>query len=82
MPLDPALVAPPDPLALIELSRDVRPPDYAAEFVRMALHGSGLDQPIAVAAVVRPEWLVGVVGEFGVVELPVDSALARYAALS
>jgi pimeloyl-ACP methyl ester carboxylesterase len=79
VPLDPALPVPPDPLALAELSRDVRPPDYAAEFVRMALHGSGLDQPIAVAAVVRPEWLTGVVGEFGVIELTVESALARFA---
>ena len=79
VPLDPAIPSPPDPLALAELSRDVRPPDYAAEFVRMALHGSGLDQPITVAAVVRPEWLTGVVGEFGVIEAPVDAALARYA---
>ena len=52
--LDPGQVAPPDPFALAELSRDVRPPDYAVEFVRMALQGSTLDQPIAVAAVVRP----------------------------
>jgi pimeloyl-ACP methyl ester carboxylesterase len=81
VPLDPALPAPPDPLALAELSRDVRPPDYAAEFVRMALDGSGLDQPIAVAAIVRPEWLAGVVGEFGVVELPLAAALRRFAAL-
>lgn len=82
VPLDPAVPAPPDPLAMAELSRDVRPPDYAAEFVRMALHSSGLDQPIAVSAVVRPEWLTGVVGEFGVVELPLASALSRFAALS
>lgn len=72
-------VVPPDPLALAELSRDVRPPDYAVEFVRMAVQGSGLDQPIAVAAVVRPEWLAAVVGEFGVAELPLHRALDRYA---
>ena len=35
-PLPPALVAP-DPYALVELTRDVRPPDYAAAFVRLAL---------------------------------------------
>ena len=69
---------PPDPFALAELSRDVRPPDYAVEFVRMAVQGSGLDQPIAVSAVVRPEWLAAVVAEFGVVELPIDRALARF----
>jgi pimeloyl-ACP methyl ester carboxylesterase len=69
----------PDPFALAELSRDVRPPDYAAEFVRMAVHSSGLDKPIAVAAVVRPEWLAAVVDEFGVAELSVPKALALYA---
>jgi pimeloyl-ACP methyl ester carboxylesterase len=69
----------PDPFALAELSRDVRPPDYATEFVRMAVHTSGLDRPIAVAAVVRPEWLTAVVLEFGVVELSVPKALALYA---
>ena len=37
--------APPDPFALAELARDIRPPDYAAVFVRMALLGSALDQP-------------------------------------
>ena len=82
VPLDPGLPAPPDPLALLELSRDVRPPDYAAEFVRMARHGSGLDQPIAVAAMVRPEWLIGVVAEFGVLELTVEVALQRFSAVS
>ena len=70
----------PDGFALAELSRDVRPPDYAAEFVRMAVHSSGLEHPIAVAAVVRPEWLTAVVAEFGVAELPVAKALALYAA--
>ena len=69
----------PDPYALAELSRDVRPPDYATEFVRMAVQTSGLDKPIAVAAVVRPEWLAAVVLEFGVVELSVPKALALYA---
>jgi len=81
VPLDPDQASPPDPFALAELSRDVRPPDYAVEFVRMALQGSGLDKPIAVAAVVRPEWLAGVVAEFGVVELSLPKALALYADL-
>jgi pimeloyl-ACP methyl ester carboxylesterase len=69
----------PDPYALAELSRDVRPPDYAIEFVRMAVQTSGLDKPIAVAAVVRPEWLAAVVLEFGVAELSVPKALDLYA---
>ena len=57
----------------------MRPPDYATEFVRMAVHTSGLDKPITVAAVVRPEWLAAVVLEFGVAELSVPKALALYA---
>ena len=47
----------PDPNALIDLSRDLRPPDYAALFVRLALEHSGLADPITVAAIVRPPWL-------------------------
>lgn len=69
----------PDPFALNELSRDVRPPDYALEYVRQMMQWSELDAPIAVSAVVRPEWLAAVVAEPGVVELPVDEALARFA---
>jgi pimeloyl-ACP methyl ester carboxylesterase len=70
---------PPDPYALFELSRDLRPPDYATLFVRMAVESSGLDEPIAVAAVVRPPWLAAVVDEIGVATCPVRDALAMYA---
>lgn len=70
---------PPDPYALFELSRDVRPPDYAQEYVRQAVQWSGLDRPIAVAAVNRPEWLAAVVAEPGVVEATVAEALALFA---
>lgn len=69
----------PDPFALSELSRDVRPPDYALEYVRQMMQWSELDTPIAVSTVVRPEWLAAVAAEPGVVELPVDEALARFA---
>jgi pimeloyl-ACP methyl ester carboxylesterase len=79
VPIDPDQPPVPDPHALAELSRDVRPPDYAAEFARMALSGSELDAPITVSAIVRPEWLAGVVAEYGVIEQPVDRALAHYA---
>jgi pimeloyl-ACP methyl ester carboxylesterase len=71
-------VHPPDPYALFELSRDLRPPDYAALFVRMAVASSGLEDPIAVAAVVRPPWLAGVVEEVGVVTCSIGDALAIY----
>lgn len=69
---------PPDPFALDELSRDVRPPDYAATFVRQATHGSALDTPVAVAAVARPAWLRAVADEVGVLEAPVATALEHY----
>ncbi|MEY2552992.1 MAG: hypothetical protein QOC57_852 [Ilumatobacteraceae bacterium] len=69
---------PPDPYALFELSYDLRPPDYATLFVRMALESSGLDEPIAVAAVVRPPWLAAVAGELGVMTASVHDALAVF----
>jgi pimeloyl-ACP methyl ester carboxylesterase len=77
----------PDPSALHELAHDLRPPDYATLFVRLAVEGSGLDEPITVAAVVRPPWLAAVVGEYGVATVTatdrsstavVAEALARY----
>jgi pimeloyl-ACP methyl ester carboxylesterase len=72
----------PDPYALFEMSRDLRPPDYATLFVRMAVESSGLDEPIAVAAVVRPPWLAAVVDEMGVTICSVRDALAMYGPLS
>ena len=72
---------PPDPYALFELSRDLRPPDYATLFVRLAIEGSGIDEPIIVSAVVRPPWLEAVVGEMGVGSAPLVDALATFAAL-
>ena len=38
----------PDPYALVELGRDLRPPDYAVSFVRLANAGSVLGDPITV----------------------------------
>ena len=70
----------PDPYALVELGRDLRPPDYATLFVRLALAGSDLDEPIAVASVFRPEWLEAVVKELGVIDVSLPEALATYAA--
>ena len=70
---------PPDPYALFEMSRDLRPPDYATLFVRMAVESSGLDEPISVAAVVRPPWLAAVVDELGVATCSAAEALVSYA---
>jgi pimeloyl-ACP methyl ester carboxylesterase len=70
----------PDPYALFELSRDARPPDYAALFVRLAVAGSDLDEPIAVAAKYRPGWLSAVAAEPGVVDASLGEAIELYAA--
>lgn len=78
----PARHTTPDPYALYELSRDLRPPDYTIEFVRMALDRSGLEEPITVAAVIRPVWLAAVAAEVGVAQATVREALATYAAIS
>jgi pimeloyl-ACP methyl ester carboxylesterase len=72
-------VGPPDPWAYLELTRDVRPPDYASAFARQALQLSGLDTPLVVAARVRPPWLEAVASEPGVVTLPLERALALFA---
>ncbi len=75
----PSSTATPDPYALVELGRDLRPPDYAALFVRLALAGSTLEEPIAVSSVFRPEWLEAVVKEHGVLDIPLAEALTLYA---
>lgn len=72
----------PDPYALFEMSRDLRPPDYATVFVRMAVEHSGLAEPLTVSAVVRPPWLAAVANEVGVASRSVRDALATYAAIT
>lgn len=76
----PTPTATPDPYALVELSQDLRPRDYATQFVRLAVAGSDLDEPIAVASVFLPEWLDAVALEHGVLRATVAEALATYAA--
>lgn len=70
----------PDPFALIELTRDVRPPDYAATYVRQALQLSGLEVPVVVSAIVRPPWLAAVADEAGVLCRPIPEALRLFTA--
>ncbi len=60
-------------------TRTCDPPDYATLFVRLAVQGSGLTDPISVVAVHRPPWLAAVAGEPGVVDSTLSEALARYA---
>jgi pimeloyl-ACP methyl ester carboxylesterase len=70
----------PDPYALVELGRDLRPRDYATAFVRLAIEGSGLDDPVTVTARFRPRWLQAVVEQPGVAEAgSIAEALRRYA---
>jgi pimeloyl-ACP methyl ester carboxylesterase len=69
----------PDPWAIHELTRDIRPPDYAATFARQASTRSGLDTAIAVVGVNRPPWLEGVIAEPGVIECTLEEALRLFA---
>jgi pimeloyl-ACP methyl ester carboxylesterase len=73
---------PPDPWALVELSRDVRPPDYATSFVRQANELSGLPRPVTVCCRERPAWLRSVVEDPGVGVADPAEALAHYAAIA
>ena len=68
----------PDPYALVELGRDLRPPDYVRSFVHLAIANSDLDEPISVCSVFRPKWLAEVASEHGVMEVPLAEALAAY----
>jgi pimeloyl-ACP methyl ester carboxylesterase len=68
----------PDPWALAELSRDVRPPDYATSFARAALQLSGVAWPFAVCARWRPPWLEAVAAEPGVLDVSLDEAITFY----
>lgn len=69
----------PDPWAILELTRDVRPPDYASTFARQAATRSGLDVAVAVAGVNRTPWLDAVVAEPGVTQCTVAEALELFA---
>jgi len=69
----------PDPFALAELTRDVRPPDYAEIFVNQAARLSGLSPALFVTAVERPVWLEAVSRSAGVECCDLDKALARCA---
>lgn len=69
----------PDPFALVELARDVRPPDYAQTFVRFVVESSPLEVPLWVAAAVRPPWLEAVAIEPGVGSGSVAEGLELYA---
>ncbi len=68
--------SPPDPWALAELSKDVRPPDYAVDFARLA--SSKAHNPFAIVAKARPEWLTAVAEEVGATPTALEEALRGY----
>ena len=76
---NPNALGTPDRYGLAELSRDVRPPDYATAFLRQAHELSGLDPPVSICAMERPDWLVAVAEEMDVDPVPVAEALRMYA---
>ena len=72
----------PDPWALIELSRDARPPNYAVTFTRLAVTASSIDEPISVTTRVTPPWIEAIRAEPGVLTgVTVDEALEIYAGI-
>jgi pimeloyl-ACP methyl ester carboxylesterase len=75
---NPSASGTPDPYALAELSRDVRPPDYATAFLRQANELSGLDRPVSVCCAERPDWLAAVAKEPGALETSLSEALRLY----
>lgn len=76
----PPVPSTPDPYAIVELGRDLRPPDYAATFARMCVQASELDEPLVVTAAFRPEWLAAVAAEPGVGHATtIRQALTRFA---
>ncbi|MFQ5697237.1 MAG: alpha/beta fold hydrolase [Myxococcota bacterium] len=75
----PGEVGPPDPFAVVELCADVRPSDYAASYLSLALAGSGLPRPLSLCARERPPWLQALVGAPGARVTTVVEALRYYA---
>jgi hypothetical protein len=78
--VDASQLSPPDPFALVELSTDIRPPDYVCVFARQAAQMSGLSSAIAVCCCERPGWLAAVIEELDAPVTPLEQALARYSA--
>lgn len=70
----------PDCFALAELTVDVRPPDYAVDYLRLAVRYSGLGEPVTLSGRVRPPWMAALAELPGVRQMPVAEALADYAA--
>lgn len=70
---------PPDPFALVELARDLRPPEYARAFVARAVEHAVLEPALIVSAVARPPWLAAVAEDPASRQMPLADAVAAYA---
>lgn len=69
----------PDPWALADLALELRPPDYATAFARLAVAASHLEEPLTVCAKSRAPWLDAVRGEPGVASsTDLAEAVERY----
>ena len=68
----------PDPWALLELSRDIRPADYAMTLLRQAIILSGMHCPVAVCARWLPPWLNAVANDPSVLRTDLGGALAEF----
>lgn len=71
----------PDPYALMDMSHDVRPGDYATTYAEMVVDNASFPDPIVLAGVVRPPWLVEVAATPGVTTSTTQEALTRFATL-
>ncbi len=69
----------PDPLALAELSREVRPPEVATAFVDEAARWPHLADRLIVSALSVPPWLEAVAGHPAVRRLTLAGAVAELA---
>ena len=70
----------PDPFVFLELTSDVRPADYAVNFLRSCVAGSDLALPVSVAAAFRPPWLQAICEHPSVNVNTIPEALAGYSA--
>lgn len=72
-------MTPPDPWALADLALELRPPDYATAFARLAVATSHLDEALTVCAKAQAPWVDAVRAEPGVAtEHDLAVALRRY----
>jgi hypothetical protein len=60
------------------MAQDLRPPDYAATFARLALQQSALAEPLLVCVRARAMWVDAIIDEPGVISgISLDTAIAR-----